>query len=315
MQRPWRINLTMLALTLLVGTALAGGPAVAPFGTDDDKAPARTEVHVQKDLGDIHDLLAPALLGSDYLLGMQADITEDNAGNGDPDSPDDPDDGGWDWISTTFSHGPDASAFNTYGVTALGLYWTYLQDPRPSHFTAMRDAADGIIERTPAEVRSGPDVVFLLRFADLPTCPDPAFYRAGARAICDRHVNVYGSLTALAEAVRDGRAAQGYANGIIPWDIGPWAEAAVLMDLTFPGEGYAAEAAAIAEVLWQDSFNASPGHYQPFGPNQGYDPAWSTSEYWWYNLGLTGLIRAFETTGTHLDEIPALQAALRDGQY
>ncbi len=315
MQRSWRINLTVLALTALVGTALAGGPAVAPFGTDDGKAPARTEVHAQKDLGDIHDLLAPALLGSDYLLGMQADITEDNAGNGDPDSPDDPDDGGWDWVSTVFSHGPDASAFNTYGVTALGLYWTYLQDPRPEHFITMRDAADGIIARTPAEVRSGPDVVFLLRFADLPGCPDPALYRAGAQAICDRHVTVYGSLTALAEAVRDSRAAQGYANGIIPWDIGPWAEAAVLMDLAFPGEGYAAEAAAIAEVLWLDSFDASPGHFQPFGPNQGYDPAWSTSEYWWYNLGLTGLIRAFVTTGTHLDEIPALQAALVDGQY
>ena len=33
---------------------------------------------------------------SDRLVALQADITEDNAGNGAPD--DDPDDGGWNWL-------------------------------------------------------------------------------------------------------------------------------------------------------------------------------------------------------------------------
>jgi hypothetical protein len=140
-------------------------------------------------------------------------------------------------------------------------------------------------------------------------------YRAGARAICDRHDTVYGSLSALAVVVRDARAGQGYENGLIPWDVAPWAEAAMLMDVAYPGEGYAAEAVAIADMLWQDSFNGTPGYFEPFGTNQGYDPAWNTSDYWWYNLGVTGLIRAFTVTGTHLAEVPALETALLAGQY
>ena len=68
--------------------------------------------------------------GADYLKLSQADDTEDNAGNGDPDVPDDPDDGGWDWSLTApnFTHSTGASPTNIYGATAMGLYYAYLEN-------------------------------------------------------------------------------------------------------------------------------------------------------------------------------------------
>jgi hypothetical protein len=300
------------ALLLLAAAAWAAGPPATPV----EGVPAGAREIIQggeKAFGDPTDFAASLTAGADYLVGMQADITEDNAGNGAVDT--DPDDGGWDWSTSAFTHSATASANNIYGATVQGIYRAYLLDPQPAYYTALKDAADHIVSVGPGVIRSGPDVIFLLKFANLPDCPTPAFYRAGAQAIWDYRITVYGSMPALAAYIRDLRHGQGYSNGIIPWDIAPWAEAAMLMDDAFPGAGHAAEAAAIAEVIYQDSFAGNPGYFDPDGANMGSDPNWNTPLYWWYTLGLSGIIDAFATSGTHTAELPGLQALLLACQY
>ncbi|MDO8834784.1 MAG: hypothetical protein Q7V01_04275, partial [Vicinamibacterales bacterium] len=296
-----------LALLLLAVGAWAAGPPATP--AEGIPTGARETIPGgEKAFGDPMDFAASLAAGADYLVGMQADITEDNAGNGPADT--DPDDGGWDWSSTVFTHSATASATNVYGATVQGIYRAYLLDPKPAYFTAMKDAADHIVSVGPAAIRSGPDVIFLLKFADLPDCPAPAVYRAGAQAIWTRQLGVYTTMANLAAYIRDFRYGQGYSNGIIPWDIAPWVEAAMLMDEAFPGMGHAAEAAAMAQVIYQDSFAGVPGYFDPDGANMGSDPTGNNQLYWYYTLGLSGIIDAFATSGTHTDKLLDLQALL-----
>lgn len=313
MKRFWMI--TMLALLAAAATAWAAGPVLTPHG--GSPTGERETIAADKAFGDPTDFFAAALAGGDYLVAMQSDIYEDNAGNGGVGDPD-LEDGGWDWVTTAFSHSANASSLNLYGVTALGLLASYELDPKIEYFRAMKDAADAIVAAGPDDpggIRSGPDVSFLLRFADLDACPDPAYYRAGAQAIWDRHITTYGSMATLAGVIRDGRAGS-YPNGIIPWDISAWVEAAADMDAAFPGDGYDLDVFTIAMVIYQDSFNDNPGYFDPYGINQVYDPVNDPVESWWYVLGVQGLIRSFALSGEALltDEIPGLVQLLLDSQ-
>jgi hypothetical protein len=106
-------------LALAAVAALAAGPVAAPGGAfDGDRGNIPFVTH--KAFGDPTDFKAAALAGADYLRYMQADVTEDNAGNGDPDQ--DLEDAGWDWSPTAFEHSAGNSPSNVHGVTALGLY-------------------------------------------------------------------------------------------------------------------------------------------------------------------------------------------------
>ena len=78
-------TLVLFAATLLVATSVEAGAPAFPFGT---------EAPIERELGNVPavsglrttatpDSLASALdQGAGYLQAMQADITEDNAGNG-----------------------------------------------------------------------------------------------------------------------------------------------------------------------------------------------------------------------------------------
>jgi hypothetical protein len=136
--------------------------------------------------------------GADYLKHSQADITEDNAGNGDPDNPDDPDDGGWDWRLTApaFTHSAGASPKNIYGATAMGLYYAYLETSEGSYLTAMQDAATQMIGDP--GIRSAADLIFLMRFQDLPGVTAD-IYQDAAKAKFDSRIATYGTATDLAE--------------------------------------------------------------------------------------------------------------------
>lgn len=310
MKRFWMI--TMLALLAAVSTAWAAGPVLTPHG--GSPTGERETVPANKAFGDPTDFLAAALAGGDYLVMMQSDITEDNAGNGGV-GDQDLEDGGWDWALMPFTHSANASSLNLYGVTALGLMESYLLDPKPEYFIAMKDAADFIVASGPTMIRSGPDVSFLLRFAALDDCPDPAYYQAGAQAIWDRQITTYGTMANLAAYIRDSRAGS-YPNGIIPWDISAWVASAMDMHAAFPGMGYDLQADTIAMVIYQDSFNAAPGYFDPYGINQVYDPVNDPVESWWYVLGVQGLIRSFALSGEALftAEIPGLVQLLLDSQ-
>ncbi len=314
-----RLRMFLLcSLLACAAAAQAAGPAISPEGAAPavrEAAPASTVKSFDKAWGDPRDAAAAAQSAAHYLRALQSDVTEDNAGNGNPDI--DPEDAGWDWTSLSFSHSAGASAVNCYGVTVLGVYQAYRLSNDPALFTVMKDAADRIVAVGPASIRYAGDITFLLDFAALPGVASPATYTAAAKAIWDYRLANYGDHTAagFARFLRDGRHGQGYDNGVIPWDVSHYVEAVARLDAAFPGQGYDAAADAMAEVLWQDSFALSPGYFQPNGVNKGFDPSWSNTRYWWYSLGVSGLIKAFSTAGVHAADLPLLQSLLLDCQY
>jgi hypothetical protein len=309
-----KIGLVALAFGLAASTSQASHENASPFTEDganfvSSKEIARSTIAAFGDFGDFE---AATLAGADHLVAMQADITEDNAGNGDPDI--DLEDGGWDWYVNTSSHTVAASSTNLYGVISKGIYNAYQLDPKASYFIAMTDAANAMVAN-PA-IRSAGDLIFLLNYSTLSGVTTPAVYTASAVAKWDSRIVSHGSPAGIIEAIRDLRHSQGYDNGIIPWDCGAWVEAAATMDAFFPSGGYDVDADDMAEVMWQDAFNGSLFNYfEPTGINQGYDPAWNTSEYWWYTLGITGLIKAFEASGEHTAELAGLETILLACQY
>jgi hypothetical protein len=308
-----RIALLTTVALLIAGLAWAS----APVATPGDQAPSgkRGDIPAAKAFGDPTDLSAAAQAGADYLRYMQADITEDNAGNGDPDQ--DLEDGGWDWALSAFEHSASASPANLYGACAQGLYETYLIAPDAAQFTALKDAMDYIVTAGPSVIRSGSDIYMLVQFSNMEECDNPDFYLDGAVAIWDWRQANYGDGTAggFAQYLADARAGQGYPNGIIPWDIGHYVEALALLDAARPGMGYGADADAMADVLYQDSFVSATPYFDPDGHSQGYDPEWNTRDYWWYTLGVSGLVRSLGSADWHAEEIPGLVQILLDSQY
>jgi hypothetical protein len=286
---------------------------VAP--TVREAAPGSAIKSLDKAWGDPLDPAVAAASAGNYLRHLQADVTEDNAGNGSPDI--DPEDAGWDWSTSSFTHSAAASALNCYGVTVLGAYEVYRLNNDPALFTLMKDTADHIVAVGPTSIRYAGDITFLLNFSALPGVVGPATYTAAAKAIWDYRLANYGDHTAagFARYLRDARHGQGYDNGIIPWDISHYVEAAARLDAAFPGQGYDVAADDMAEVLWQDSFALSPGYFQPNGVNKGFDPDWNTVSYYWYSLGVSGLIKAFDAADVHASDMPLLQSLLLDCQY
>jgi hypothetical protein len=270
-------------------------------------------------VGDAVDFGDALIAGADYLQAMQADVTDDNAGNGTDgvdETPDDPDDAGWDWVVTSplFHHTTAASPTNIYGETANGLLGAYLKTGDVGYFTAMTDCADEI-KTSRITYRTGSDVIFLLDYNDL-TGVSSTEYADSAKAKFDGRMDAYGHAGKFARYIRDVRAGQGYENGIIPWDIGIWARAAAMLADEYPSDpfDYAAAADTIAEVLWQDTFNDNPGYFD-LDEDDGWDPDYGDLDYYWYNLGLCGLIDAFNASGLHTSEISGLVTRLLAGQY
>jgi len=247
---------------------------------------------------------------------MQSDITEDTAGNGmgAGETPDDPEDGSWDWVVTTppapVHHTTSASPVNIGGATGQGVLEAYIKTLDPTLLTVLGDLAAGIMA-DPAK-RSAADLIFLMRYDDLPSVPGTTFADE-AKARYDLRIADYGSATALAEYIRDARAGQGYENGIIAWDIGQYVRVAgLLFDRYFAP--YDDDADDMAEVLYQDSFNDTPGYFD-LDEDDGFDPTYTDTNFYWYTLGISGLLDAFSAAGTHTSEIPGLITRIQDSQY
>jgi hypothetical protein len=267
-------------------------------------------------VGDITDLNAALGNAATYLRKTQADVTEDNSGNGNPDNPSDPDDAGWDWLLTTppdpIAHSTAASPQNVYGVTALGVYYAYIKSPASPLMTTMSDAAVKMAETS--AIRSASDLLFLMLYDDLSSVSG-TIYQDAAKSKFDSRISAYGSATALAVAIRDARHTSGYDNGIIPWDISTWAKVAAMLSTRYGNAPYDYGQAAIdiAEVLWQDTYNANPGYFD-LSACSGWDPSYGNLRYYWYNLGVSGLIEAFTASNTHTSEIADLVTRLKASQ-
>ena len=244
------------------------------------------------------DYIAALTWGADRLLALQADITEDNAGNGAPDA--DPGDGGWDWDvdPAATQHSAQASSKNSYGVTALGILELCAYSGEPRYWTALFDVYAGIA--ADPEIDSCGDFRFLVRLSEL--THDPT-YASLARARYDARIGAHGSATAFAEEIRDTHFAHGRANGLIPWDIGLCATDAAALDVYFPGSGYDADADAMANVIYADSFEDNPGYF---------DESDSTENYW--AMGIAGILSSFEAAHLYQAEAATLAQALIDYQ-
>ncbi|MFH1314054.1 MAG: FlgD immunoglobulin-like domain containing protein [Candidatus Eisenbacteria bacterium] len=313
-----------VVLALLLALVLWGGaaadneishPLVSPFAEGQllqgPLLGSQVRFPILGALGDPVDFDAALADGADYVKGMQADFTDDNAGNGtqgsgeDPEVPDDPDDAGWDWAVTSpphdFHHTVNASSHNLYGATVAGLYYAYLETADGTYLTAMDDVANHI-KTTRHDYRTASDIIFLLDYSALVLVQE---YADSAKAKFDSRVNAFGA-EGWAEYIRDVRGAS-YPNGIIPWDIGPYVQAAVMLAAEYPAGPYDYDAAAdsMAEVLYEDSYGGGPGYFRP-DVNDGWDSEYGTVEFWWYTLGLTGLINAFDAAGVHPEEIGGL---------
>ncbi len=97
------------------------------------------------------------------------------------------------------------------------------------------------------------------------------------------------------------------------WDIGIWARVASMLNDRYSGT-YNIDADEIAEVLYQDSFMDNPGYFDIID-DAGWDPTYANVNYWWYTLGITGLIDAFTYSNTHTTELPGLLTILMACQY
>ena len=314
-----RIFSLVLILMAFAVAAMAAGPPASPYGAPILQEAQTLTPAPNKAFGEPTDFKAAALAARHYLRLMQSDVSEDNALNGDPD--DDPQDAGWDWSTTGFSHTAGTSSGNLHGVIAHNLMRSYDLDPDPFIMTTMMDVVDRMLligpePAYPTGLHYPNDIIFLLEMADRPGMPNAAAMRDTAVAIWDWRVENTGDGTAegIAVAIRDGRGAS-YPNGIIPWDIAPYVAAAMRLDEAFPGMGYDDDAIAMAEVLYDDSFLLAPGFFDFDGRCKGYDTEWANTDYYWYTLGIQGLIEAFTQAGVHLDKITLLTTRLLECQY
>jgi len=227
---------------------------------------------------------------ADRLVELQADITEDNAGNGDPDG--DPADGGWNWIiadTATGYVGAGPSSENLYGVTALCILEAYKIDPKVSYMTAMVDTYTGANAKP--GVDSGPDMPFLVELSKI---TGNSVYASLAKTRYDTKVASYLDYNGdsqidakdLAEKIRDVRNSQGW-YGLIPWDIHLFVEAALALHQYYPGQGYDQDAEDMADVIYDD-MTGFPGYFDPTDDTLNA-----------YILGLVGGIEASVKTGKY----------------
>ncbi len=316
----------VLLIVIIMGLWSLTAMAASPDHGIEGSQKHQTVAPPNKAFGDPTDFKAAALAGANYLRYMQADFTEDNAGNNDPDA--DPDNGGYGWLTTAFEN-TGATYGNAWGITANGLYQAYLLEPNNGVYIAMRDAANGLVAAPTDGVTSAPNITFLLDFASLPEIiagDDPlalssADYQTKAIAIWDydlvnRPVPGNTSILDFGQWVIDSRQPS-YPNGLIAWDMALWVDALMKLHANFPAYGYDALAASLADVSYGDSFPVVPGDgiFEPDGHNKGYTIDYSNPEFEIYTLGVSGLIRSFSATGQHLDKITRLQDLLLECQY
>lgn len=257
-----------------------------------------TRVSFHKTLVTSVDYTSALAKGSNHLIGLQSDITEDNAGNGSPDI--DLEDGGWDWQidSTINAHSGSSSPENTYGVTADGVLGTYLTlggkayPPSLSTRTSIEDTYSGMLANL--NIDSGGDFPFLVR---LSVKTGDNKYANLARARYDAKIAFYGGSKALANAIVTARGVNG--DGIIPWDINQFAVGAAKLNDYFPGQGYDADADTFAQVIYEDMYNNNPGYFDETNKSE-----------WWWTLGIAGALEAFTVSGTHLTQRDQLATTL-----
>ena len=212
-----------------------------------------------------------------------------------------PTDAGWDAsvLTTATSHTGNPSPINQYGATARGILAAQYVAPH-SAYTDSLIAVAAEISATSA-ISYGPDIAFLVDLADL--TGDTRYSDLAQARYQARLAMVEGSAQILAEQIRDNGV-----GGTIPWNIAAWVKAATRLDEAFPGQGYAADAISMTDVIWSDMYLPS-GDPNPTGR---FTPS-NTAQAFYY-LGVSGALWAFAESGTHITQATQLADVLINAQ-
>jgi len=215
-------------------------------------------------------------------------------------------DGGWDWQN------PDAdpatgtpSPYNTLGVTAQGVLDAYKLTGEVKYRVTCINTYNALVANSTStnpliHKMRGADVTFLVELSEATGDSTYAnFARTGYQATTTEFGG--GTATGLSQYVRDVRLSQGWKT-LIAWDINLYLQGALALNRYFPEQGFDADAAAMAEVIY-DSLYVSPVDVVIADQTQ--------SEYW---LSITGALEAFTATGLHSAERDSLKASLLASQ-
>ena len=215
-------------------------------------------------------------------------------------------DGGWEWMNpdTNPNHGIPSPA-TTLGVTCQGILDCFQIGAQSRCLKACESAYDAIWvnskDPSPSKHRvRGPDIGFMVALSQATGITEYADF-AKARWISARAEFGGGSATSFAEFIRDIRKSQNL-PAIISWDINLYIQSLLALESYFPGQGFAAEAKEMAEVIYT-SLYVAPVDFDITDD--------TLNEFW---NGISGAMEAFEMTDLHLEESEALITQLMGGQ-
>ncbi len=231
-------------------------------------------------------------------------------------------DGGWNWQITPNSPVTPAlpSPSNTLGVTAQGVLDTYKISPQAQYLNTCLNAYGLMVTNStnaaPYVHRiRGTDITFL---AELSEATGTAAYADFARARYESAVTEFGggSAAGLATYIQGVRVSQGLPD-IVAWDINLYVQGALALNGYFPGQGFDADAAAMANVIYTALYVSVPPAVTPVFDISSKPTGTPTNDYW---MSVSGALEAFVTTATHTAESASLTASLladqqQDGHF
>lgn len=286
----WAALTALAAMTGACGSAATEAPAT-PFATDEGRRLSAEEL-LSCFAGEWGASSPRFQASGRRLCDLQADATEDNAGNGSDDA--DPDDGGWDWEVPTpaTQHSSNPSPQNLYGVTAFGVLAADVGSNERCLAVAARDVFRGMKAR--AEVDSPPDFAYLVFFG-------ARYLRLDAwglaRGRYEAKLAKYGGALGLGEHFRDARHAAGD-DGLIPYDLG-WMIISARALETIDGRGRYAEDARVWGAMVADAIRPGSGYFDIMNAHSPY-----------YVQGLAWTALALSWSGTSTTVLPALLESL-----
>jgi hypothetical protein len=304
-------SLSALLVPLMCATAaLAAPPRISPFGGATGTASlARAGVGSMR-------VAAPASVTAIYtepvgaalaignrLVDLQADVTEDNAGNGGAGDTD-TDDGGWDFITTGATQHPAGASYeNLYGPIVRGLAEAAIFSGSARLGTGTGDVFAGI-SKPGSGLLAFPyyrifDSDIAMPYVRWANRIGNAALKDTIKARHDTELIARGGAGGRSRTIRNGRVPS--LAGLWPWDAHLLSNDSKVLAAAYPGSvaTYETQVDSVSQVILDDKNGV-------LGPN-GWNPA-VTQDY--HLEGLAGALRVFDASQRVDDN--ALAITMRD---
>lgn len=225
-------------------------------------------------------------------------------------------DGGWNWQITPNSPVTPAlpSPYNTLGVTAQGILDAYKISPQAQYLNACVNAYGLMVTNStnanPSVHRiRGTDITFLVELSEV---TGTAAYANFAKTRYESTLTEFGggNATGLATYVQGVRVGQGLPD-IVAWDINLYVQGALALNRYFPGQGFDADAAAMAGVIYTALYVPVLPAVTPVFDISSIPTGTPTNDYW---MAVSGALEAFVTTATYTTESTSLRTNLLTDQ-